>query len=74
MVSCDGCFTPYQPNDLAAAGCGLGEFGSTEPSYNPPCGLNDFQGDLVNYDSRPEITTSGSQGNDLDDFSWFMAS
>ena len=73
-VSCDGCFTPYQPNDLAAADRGLEEYRSTEPPFNLPSGFNDFQGDLVNYDSRPEITTSASQGNDLEDFSWFMGS
>ncbi|KAK0508393.1 hypothetical protein JMJ35_009477 [Cladonia borealis] len=74
VVSCDGCFTPYQPNDLAAAGWGLGEYGSTEPSFDPPSGVDYSQGELMTYASRPEVTASGSQGNDLDDFSWFMGS
>ena len=74
VVSCDDCFTPYEPDDLTATGCGFGEYGSTEISFKPASGLNDFQGDLVNHALRPEVTASGSQGNDLDDFSWFMGS
>ena len=74
VVSCDDCFTTYEPDDLTAAGCGLGEYGSTDISFDPPSELNDFQGDSVNYALRPEITASGSQGNDLNDFSWFMGS
>ena len=74
VVSCDRCFTPYQQNDLAAAGWGLEEYRSTEPAFDPPSGLSDFQGDLVNHALTPEVTTLGSHGNDLDDFSWFMAS
>ena len=74
VVSCDGCHMPYQPNDLVAADWGLEQYRSTETSSNPPSGLNDFQGDLVSHASRPEVTASGSEGNDLDDFSWFMAS
>ena len=74
VVSCDGCLTPNQPNDLATVGWGLGEYRNSEPSFNPPSGLNNFQGDLANYAPRLEATASGSQGNDLDDFSWFMAS
>ena len=74
VVSCDGCFTSYHPNDLTAVFCGLGEYGSTEISFDPLSGLNDFQGDLVNYEPRPEITTPSTRGNDLDDFSWFMVS
>ena len=72
-VSCDGVI-PYQPNNLAAAGWGLEKYRSTEPYFNPPGGLNNTQGGLVNHALRPEVTTSDSPENDLDDFSWFMAS
>ena len=74
VVSCGSCFTPYQPNDLAAMGWDLEENQIAEPSVNLPSGLNDDQGDLVNHASRPEVTTLGSHGNELEDFSWFMAS
>ena len=74
LVSCDGCFTPYQSNDLAAACWGLGNHRSIEPSFDPPSGLSDYQSELGNHALTPEITTLGSHGNDLDDFSWFMAS
>ena len=74
VISCDGCFTPYQPNDLATAGWGLKRSRISEPSFDSPSGLNNFQGDLVNHASSPQVTTLGSHGNDLEDFSWFMAS
>ena len=74
FISCDNCLAPYQQNDLAAAGWGLGEYRSTEPLFNPPSGLNSLQSEWVNHALRPEVTTLGSHGNDLDDFSWFMAS
>ena len=69
VVSCDGCFTPYQPNDLAATGWDLEEYRRTEPSVSLQSGLHNNQGDLVNHASRPEVTTLGSHGNDLEDLS-----
>ena len=74
VISCDDCLAPYQPNDLAAAGWGLGEYRSTEPLLNPPSAPNNLQGEWVNHALRPEVPTLGSHGNDLGDFSWFMAS
>ncbi len=74
IVSCDTCFTPYQPDDFTASGRDLGEYQSTDQSFNPASGLDTSPGDLVDYASRPDIPLSSSYGNDLDDFSWFMAS
>ena len=74
VLSCDRCFSPYQPNDVTARGWNFGEYQSTDQYPNSASGLDSSQGELMNYASRPEITTSGTHGHDLDDFSWFMAS
>ncbi len=74
VVSCDRCFTPHQPYSSTASGWDIGEYQNTDQSFNSASGPKNPQGDLVNYASRPEVTTSGSHGNDLDDFLWFMAS
>ena len=74
MVSCDRCFTPYQPTDLTASGWNLGEYQSTDQTFNPANGLDSSLGDMVDDVSGPEVTTWGSHGNDLDEFSWSLAS
>ena len=74
LVSCDGCFTPCQSSDLAAARWDLEDCRSTEPSFDPPSGLSDLQGDLENHALTPEVTSMGTYGNDPNDFSWFMSS
>ena len=74
VVLCDICSSQYELNDFTASGWGLGECRSTDQSFNPASGLNTSQSELVNYASWPDVTTSGSYGGDIDDFSWFMAS
>lgn len=74
VLSCDRCFSPYQPNDFTARGWNFGEYQSTDQYSNSASGLDNTQGELMNNASGPEITTSGTHGHNLDDFSWFMAS
>ena len=74
VVSCDRCFTPYEPNDLTASAWNHGEYQSTDQPLSPANGLGSSHGEIVDYAARPEVTTWGSQGNDLDDLSWFIAS
>ena len=74
VVSCKTCFTPYQPNNYTLPAWDSGQYRSTDQSFDPASGLDTSQGDLVNYASWPDVTTSSGYGNDIDDFSWFMAS
>ena len=74
VVSCDDCFTIYQAKDSGAPGWDFGHHQSTDQSSNPANGLDCSQGDLVDYASWPDVTASSGYGNDVDDFSWFMAS
>ena len=75
VVLCDICSSQYQLNDLTALGLGLGEYRSTDQSFHPASELDtSHQGDSTNHASWPDVTTSSGYGNDIDDFSWFMAS
>ena len=74
VVSCDICFTPYQLNNPTLPGWDPGQYRSTDQSFNPASGVDTSQGDSTNYAPWPDVTTSSSYGNDIDDFSWFMAS
>lgn len=74
VVLCDDCFTPYQADDSKIPGWDFGHPQSTDQSSNPANGLDCSQGELVDYASWRDVTTSNSFGGDIDDFSWFMAS
>ena len=74
VISCDDCFTPYQPNDSTLPGWDLGRPRSTDQSLSPAGRLDTSRSELGNHASWPDLTTSSSYGNDVDDFSWFMAS
>ena len=74
VVSCDICFTPYQPTSSTLPGWDLGQLRSTDQSFHPAGELDALQDDSTNHAAWPDVTTSSSYGNDIDDFSWFMAS
>lgn len=74
VVSCDICSTPYQQNTPTPSGWDPGQYRSTDRSLIPASGLDTSQGDSTNAASWPDVTRWSSYGNDIDDFSWFMAS
>ena len=74
VVLCDTCLPQYLQNDLTASGWDTGQPESTDQFYNLTSGLDSFQGDSMNLAAWPDVTKSNSYGNDIDDFSWFMAS
>ena len=74
VVSCDICFTPYQPNDSTLPAWDYGQYRSRKQSFDLASGLDTSQSELVNHASWPDVTASDSYGGDIDDFSWFMAS
>ena len=74
VVLCDICLPQYQHNDLTASGWDIAQPQSTDQSFNPASGLDSFLGDSTNVALWPDATASSSHGNDIDDFSWFMAS